>query len=180
MKERKCCTPVTVLFWPTLKGNTARISPCSHEEADTRLLLYAIDSGKEGCRKVVLRTIDTDTLMLALSLPVDLDLEELWIAFGAGKPTLPSMRLMQLLDKRSANLFLFFFFFFFCSHAFTGCDQSSAFAGRGKSTAWNIWMENQEATDVFRSLSKTPTVDELSFKCHAHYPAVRGTNVGRH
>ena len=53
------------------KENTACISSCSHEEADTSLLLHAFDSGKEGCRKVMLRTIDTE--------------EELWIAFGAGK-----------------------------------------------------------------------------------------------
>ena len=72
MKERKCCPPVTVLFLTNSKDNTARISPYSHEEADTRLLLHALDSGKEGCRKVMLRTVVTPTLWrLLLHFSVD-------------------------------------------------------------------------------------------------------------
>ena len=67
------------------RENTARISPCSHEEADTRPLLHAFDAGKEGHMKVMLRTVDTDVVVLAVAFFSRLDLGELWIAFGAGK-----------------------------------------------------------------------------------------------
>ena len=84
-------------------------------------------------------------MVLAVAFFSRRDLEELWIAFGAKNATLPSMRLLHLVF-----------------HAFTGCDQTSTFAGRRKNTAWNTWMAYQEGTDVFRSLSKTPTADKLS------------------
>ena len=67
------------------RENTGHISPCSHEEADTKLLLHAFDAGKEGYRKVMLRTVDTDAVVLAVAFFSRLDLEDLWIAFGAGK-----------------------------------------------------------------------------------------------
>ena len=62
-------------------------------------------------------------------------------------------------------------------HTFTGCDQTSAFAGRGKSTALNTRIAYQEGADVFRSLSKTPTADEVSNAMPTQYLAARGTNV---
>lgn len=41
-------------------------------------------------------------------------------------------------------------------HAFTGCDTVSAFAGRGKKTAWEIWLAFPDATSVFKQLSSRP------------------------
>jgi len=139
------------------RENTARISPCSHEEADTRLLLRAFDAEKEGYRKVMLRTVDTDVVVLAVAFFSRLDLEELWVAFGAGTAFryIAIHEIAASLGQENCEAFLFL-------QAFTGCDQTSAFSGRGKSTAWNTWVAYQEATDVFRSLSKTPTVDEAS------------------
>ena len=37
-------------------------------------------------------------------------------------------------------------------HAFTGCDTVSAFAGRGKKTAWATWKSFPEVTDAFNEL----------------------------
>ena len=37
-------------------------------------------------------------------------------------------------------------------HAFTGCDTVSAFCGRGKKTAWNIWKVYPEVIKVFKEL----------------------------
>ena len=36
--------------------------PCSHEEADTRLLLHVADAVQKGFRKVCVRTVDTDVV----------------------------------------------------------------------------------------------------------------------
>ena len=43
------------------------IDPCNHEEADTRMLLHAVHAARHGHTKVVLRTVDTDVLVLAIS-----------------------------------------------------------------------------------------------------------------
>ena len=41
------------------RDDVSRLSPCTHEEADTRLLLHAADTADNGCQKVMLRTVDT-------------------------------------------------------------------------------------------------------------------------
>ncbi len=45
-------------------------------------------------------------------------------------------------------------------HAIMGCDTVSAFAGRCKKTAWDVWMSHDDVTDVFSQLSTSP--DDLS------------------
>ena len=37
-------------------------------------------------------------------------------------------------------------------HAFTGCDTTSSFGGRGKKTAWNTWKVFPEVTAAFEDL----------------------------
>ncbi len=44
------------------------LAPCSHEEADTRLLLHAADAVQKGFRKVCIRTVDTDVVVLAVAM----------------------------------------------------------------------------------------------------------------
>ena len=102
-------------------------TPRSHEEADTRLLLHAFDAGKEGYGKVMLRTVDTDVVVLAVAFFSRLDLGELWIAFGAGKAFcyIAIHEIAASLGQEKCEALQFF-------HAFTGCDQTSAFSGRGK------------------------------------------------
>ena len=42
-------------------------------------------------------------------------------------------------------------------HTFTGCDTMSAFAGRGKKTAWVTWKSFPEVTDAFSELLSVPS-----------------------
>ena len=37
-----------------------------------------------GFRKITLRTVDTDVVVLAIANVSELNLEELWVAFGTG------------------------------------------------------------------------------------------------
>ena len=41
--------------------------PCSHEEADTRLFLHVADAVKKGYRKLLVRTVDTDVVVVAIA-----------------------------------------------------------------------------------------------------------------
>ena len=38
-------------------------------------------------------------------------------------------------------------------HAFTGCDSTASFFGRGKKTAWQIWQAYPEVTSAFLYMS---------------------------
>lgn len=64
---------------------TDPIAPCTHEEADTRMLFHVADAARKGLRKLILRTVDTDVVVLAIAHVCQLDIEELWVAFGTGK-----------------------------------------------------------------------------------------------
>ena len=58
--------------------------PCSHEEADTRLLLHVADAVKKCYRKLLVRTGDTDVVVVAIATLNRTKHDELWVAFGTG------------------------------------------------------------------------------------------------
>ena len=63
------------------------VSPCCHEEADTRIFVHARDATADGSKSIIIKANDTDVLVIAISvLPSlqELGLENRWIAFGQG------------------------------------------------------------------------------------------------
>ena len=60
------------------------LKPCTHEEADTRLLLHVADCSRDGHDNVLIRTTGTDVLGLAISSMETIGLQELWVAMGVG------------------------------------------------------------------------------------------------
>ena len=40
------------------------LAPCTHEEADTRMLLHAVDSANKGYQRIMLHTMDTGAALL--------------------------------------------------------------------------------------------------------------------
>ena len=61
--------------------------PCNHEEVDTRVFLHVKDMARNGYKKLAIRTVDTDVLILVISFfhELKVDVDELWVEFGAGK-----------------------------------------------------------------------------------------------
>uniref|UniRef100_UPI00358E27B6 uncharacterized protein n=1 Tax=Myxine glutinosa TaxID=7769 RepID=UPI00358E27B6 len=68
-------------------ADTAALAPCNHEEADTRMMLHAAAAMKSGHRRVLIRTVDTDVVVLAVWMAQELNevVDELWLALGTGK-----------------------------------------------------------------------------------------------
>ena len=128
--------------------DTDFITPCTHEEADTRMFLHAKHAVISGCKSVNIVSSDIDVVVIGVSVFNDLGLEQLWITFGKGKDMrwLPIHTIVAKLGPRSKALPFF--------HVFTGCDTVSAFVGKGKKTAWQAWNVYDNATETFRSLSK--------------------------
>ncbi|KAG7166616.1 hypothetical protein Hamer_G013628 [Homarus americanus] len=75
-----------VLTVPPRK-DTANLAPCNHEEADTRMLVHAADALECGHRRILIRTVDTDVVILAVGLANERSevLDEIWLTFGTGK-----------------------------------------------------------------------------------------------
>jgi len=130
----------------------SELDPCSHEEADTRMLLHVAHAANSGHAKVMIRTVDTDVVVIAIGCFHRLsNISELWLAFGTGKNFryISIHGIVKALGEERASSLLFF-------HAFTGCDTVSSFAGRGKKTAWEVWNAFPEVTATFKQLSSEP------------------------
>ena len=135
------------------------VSPCSHEEADTRIFVHARHAAQEGSKSLLVKASDTDILVIAISdMPTlqAIGLQQLCIAFGQGRNMrwIPAHELYRSIGpEKSRGITLF--------HAFTGCDLVSAFRGKGKKSAWQTWDMCAEASDVFARLSQyPPTVND--------------------
>ena len=124
------------------------LQPCDHEEADTCILLHAADCQKQGFSKFMIRTVDTDIVVLAVSIFHQLKLEEVWIAFGMKKKFryIPIHQIAQSLSKSRCLALPVFY-------SLTGCDVSSFMYGKGKKTAWELCPE---VTNAFLELSQMP------------------------
>ena len=118
---------------------------CNHEEADTRILVHVKDALDKGGRSVFVRTVDTDVLVILIAQFHTLSSIwsglSFWVAFGMGKnfQLLFVNTICEYLGEQKCRALPFF-------HAFTGCDTSSAFLGKGKKSAWEAWKAYPEAT----------------------------------
>jgi hypothetical protein len=97
--------------------------------------------------EVLIRTTDTDVLVLAIEHFHKMTSTELWIAFGCRKifRYIAAYDIANALGQGKARALL-------VSHAFTGCDTVSFFAGRGKKTTWNIWIAFPETASAFLAM----------------------------
>ena len=128
--------------------NTDGLAPCSHEEADSRIMLHVADAAK-NYTSVTIRSVDSDVVVLAVYAFAQLrtSLNELWVAFGTGKNyhMISVHGIYAALGVEKCLALPMF-------HAFTGCDTVSSFSGKGKKTAWETWNVFPEVTNTFLSL----------------------------
>jgi len=64
----------------TSDADVTNLIPCSHEEADTRLVLHARDAVQKGYRKYSRHGCCNPVLAIAMFSQINPD--ELWLAFG--------------------------------------------------------------------------------------------------
>lgn len=132
------------------------LAPCSHEEADTRLLIHALDTAANGHHRILIRSNDTDVVVLAISLAGLLQAHKIWVTFGCGKSLqhIPVHLIWTTLGPDKATALPLF-------HALTGCDTVSFFSGRGKKTAWDTWKVFPELTPALNDLRVSPTKETI-------------------
>ena len=73
---------------------------------------------------------DTDDIVIRMLVFAQLDVEQLWIAFGKGKGFrwIPTHDIAKTLGPKARALPFF--------HAFVGCDTVYAFVGKGNKSCW--------------------------------------------
>ena len=120
---------------------------------DTRLFLHVKDAVQNGFENVMIRTVDTDVLILS-TLYNSLNAQTLWVDFGMGKNRCYIPVHDIVLDPIRRKGLRFFY-------SLTGCDQVSFFSNVTKNTAWKIWQVFPEVNETFATLSDEPTEDCL-------------------
>ncbi len=147
------------------KGNSQPILECTHEEADTRVVVHIIHCLTHGYRRIKVRTVDTDIVVILIGKFFYMQQHypeiELWVAFGVGKQfrCIHVNAICNKLGKdvsRSLPVF----------HAFSGCDTTSCFNGIGKKTALKAWKSFPGATKSFLHIHDNPFE---SFKCSSEH-----------
>ena len=151
------CTKDEAVVCNNGRDEIANLAPCKHEEANSRLILHVADAARCGYTKVMIRTVDTDIVIIAVTAFQHITLSQLWIAFGVGK----HLRYLSVHDiscsmgqEKSQALLAF--------HSCTGSDQTSFFACKGKKTAWEAWNMFKQITAIFHGLNSAPSLSAVS------------------
>ena len=134
---------------------TQQMRSCNYEEADTRILVHVKDALAKGARSVLVRTVDTDVVVILVAQFHTFSLTwpgtSFWVAFGMGKhfQLLSINSICEYLGEQKCRALPFF-------HAFTGCDTTSAFLGKGKKSAWEAWNAYPDVTEAFLYANDSP------------------------
>ena len=102
-------------------------------------------------RRIPLRTVDTDVVILSVAATSRHPSHEVWVAMGTEKDVryIAAHQIAGALGpEKSCCLPIF--------HSFTGCDTVSFFSGVGKKKAWHVWDACEDVTRTFLALSKPP------------------------
>ena len=104
---------------------------CNHEEADTTILIHLQDALDNGATICLVRTVDTDVIVIIVSKFYDLlqqhPAADIWFAFGTGTNFryIHIHTMCSVLGIEKSNTLPPF-------HSFTGGDTTSTFLGKEK------------------------------------------------
>ena len=134
------------------------ISPSNHEEADTRMFVHLFGAVVCGHKKILIIANDSDIIVLGVrAFALTSSLEELWIAYSTG-----SNRRYVAIHEVVASLGRVRSLALPGFHAFTGCDTTSSFFGKGKKSAFSVWKSHSKFDCAFSIMSnRQPNENEI-------------------
>lgn len=124
-----------------IDADTSRLALYSHEEAYTMLMIHAADLVYDWLKEILIRTVDTDVVVIVVGCFQMLQTNSIWITIAAGKHFryIPVHGIVNSLGPLKSRLLSLL-------HPFTGCDTTSTFAGIIKKPAWNTLIAFPEVT----------------------------------
>ena len=133
--------------------NVDTLQPCKIEEFDCRFPLHLYHAVQNGHKNLLVKTVDTDIIIVAIARFKEIGCETLYIEYGkADKLQIYAIQNIVKGLKEDVEALPFFY-------ALTGCDSVSFFNGIGKKTAWQIWKIMPEITDVFKQCWKEDSME---------------------
>ena len=137
--------------------NEVSITSCQSEEADQRIIRHALHCILEQYKKVVVRTVDTDVLILLISYVGQFyeKCSNIWIYANIMNSSCQYYDIIAAVDALGSETCVALPF----QYAFTGCDIVSSFFSKGKCKAWDLWQQSEikdELTSLFVQLGNKP------------------------
>lgn len=117
-----------------------------HEEADTLLVLHAIEIAKRiPLCECYIFSPDTDVFLLSINFYESLpNVTMFWTGRGDNLRCIDIGKCYESLGSQRASAMLGF-------HTFTGCDQTGKFNGKSKIACWKVFTRSDD--DILRALS---------------------------
>ena len=148
------CEEVCVRITVDSVANIEELS-CTHEEADTRMILHAKHTADNNYGAVVIDTPDTDEFIIALMHSCHAN--GTWDIKTGMRNKRRFINLESVKDKLMARYNNDKNVSDMCDalvsyHAFTGCDSVSAFCGRGKVKPLKVLFNNNDFVSTFQIL----------------------------
>ena len=103
----------------------------------------------------MIKTVDSVVTVISVTIFNQLQgVNDLWIKFGRGKTLqyIPICEIVNSLGKVSSKAVLFL-------HALSGCDATSAVAGKVKLSFYNTWSQLPEITPTFAKLGNVTDIN---------------------
>lgn len=131
----------------------------NHEEADTKLILHAIDAAVNGATQINIHSPDTDVFVLSIRRYPQLCKETYFVTGTGQRRRKISLRpIYEALGPNKAAALPAF-------HAFSGADNTGSFSGKGKLTCWKAFNTfKDEVIQAFIKLGMREYPDEDTMK----------------
>lgn len=134
--------------------NNSMLSPCNHEEADTRIIVHIHDAIHCGYYKFLVVTVDSDVVCITVGYigqRHELEDLEIWIAFGTGNNFryIPTHEIAKSIGRYRARYLPLL-------QAFLGVDTTSSMYGIGRKTALATEKRFPEIQNVLYELAENP------------------------
>lgn len=143
-----------VAAWHTEVASTHCDLEClksTQEEADTKIILHAINAKERGAARLFLFTPDTDVLVLAVRRWPKLPAESFFIP--SSRTAISVAEIFSSLGTVKASALPAF-------HALSGCDTTGSLAWKGKLSYWKAFKSASEET--LEALSALGASEEIS------------------
>ena len=153
--------------------------PSDQEEADTKLILHALDATNAGATNLQIHSPDTDVLVRALRPYPQLGENTVFVTGAAQRRRMIPLKLIyddSLGEERVAALPGFY--------AMSGADNTGSFHGKEKPTCWKAFCQGTE--DVIAAFTELITASNVSnatlsgiekFVCNLYLPNTQFTGV---
>ena len=127
-------------------AGTNSMDNCTHEQADTRLIIYLLDAAEKGMKNIIIRTVDSDIFTIVLG-QFELITQNhynlsVYVGFGKCKDYIvyDINETFVNIGTQIATSLPFF-------HALTGTDSTSAFHRKIKLVVWEAWKSFPVVTE---------------------------------